>query len=65
MALSTLFTAIKTGLFALRRIWATSISRSVVPVSTSTTKIIQSDSSTAILTCFLISASKISSDPVI
>ena len=51
-----------TGSFERRRIRATSSSQSVSPVVTSTRKSTRSASSVAIITCFRISSSKISSD---
>ena len=62
MLLSVLFATTITGSLALRRIFATSISRSVTPVVTSTRKSTTSASSVAMTTCLRISSSKMSSE---
>ena len=61
--LSTLFAATTIGFLVCLKISATALSKSVIPVSTSTTKTMALASSIAISTCLLISPSKISSEP--
>ncbi len=60
--MSTLLATTSTGFFDLRRICATYWSRSVIPLITSTTNMMTSASSIAMLTCLLISSSKMSSE---
>ena len=59
---SALFATRITGNFARRKIWATSISHPVTPLLISHRNNTKSASSVAMITCFLISSSNISSE---